>query len=410
MRAILHSDLNSYYANVEILLNPELRGKAVAVCGNTEERRGIVLAKSALAKKYGVKTGMVNWEAKIACPELILVPPQYEQYIKFSSLVREIYSRYTDMIEPFGMDECWLDVTNSKTHGTAMEIAENIRKTCKRELGLTVSIGVSYNKIFAKLGSDMKKPDAITQITRENYKSKVWPLAADELMGIGPATKRKLFALGVKTIGDLACCDSEVLKSWLGINGVKLWEYANGRDYSRVAPAGYVAPAKTVGHGITCNADLNCRQDVKKVLLSLSPGVSYQLRKIGMKACGVSLTLRDNELHFHEYQTKLPYPTQSWHELTDEAMQLLINRYKWEKPVRAVTIRAINLISEKLPQQSDIFENQILREKTETLERTIDDIQRRFGEQSIKIAATMTAKAKRNAAMEKLTMPSVMYT
>lgn len=157
-RAILHSDLNCFYASVEMMLDPSLRGKPVAVCGSTEERHGIVLAKSELAKKAGVKTGMANWQARKACPNLIVVPPQYDQYLKYSKLTRAIYQRYTDMIEPFGMDECWLDVTGSKAVcGTAMEIAENIRAATREELGLTVSIGVSFNKVFAKLGRDMKK-------------------------------------------------------------------------------------------------------------------------------------------------------------------------------------------------------------------------------------------------------------
>ena len=189
-RVILHSDMNSFYASVEAMLDPSLKGKAVAVCGATEERHGIVLAKSELAKKAGVKTGMVNWEAKQRCPGLILVPPQYDQYVKYSRLAHEIYYRYTDLVEPFGMDECWLDVTGSGTYGTGMEIAEKIRTACREELGLTVSIGVSFNKIFAKLGSDMKKPDAITEITRADFKEKVWPLAASELIYVGRATEK----------------------------------------------------------------------------------------------------------------------------------------------------------------------------------------------------------------------------
>jgi len=189
-RVILHSDMNSFYASVEAMLDPSLKGKAVAVCGATEDRHGIVLAKSELAKKAGVKTGMVNWEAKQRCPGLILVPPQYDQYVKYSRLAHEIYYRYTDLVEPFGMDECWLDVTGSGTYGTGMEIAEKIRTACREELGLTVSIGVSFNKIFAKLGSDMKKPDAITEITRADFKEKVWPLAASELIYVGRATEK----------------------------------------------------------------------------------------------------------------------------------------------------------------------------------------------------------------------------
>ena len=191
-RAILHSDMNSFYASVEMMLNPELRGKAIAVCGSVENRHGIVLAKSDLDKKAGVKTGMVVWEARQKCPDIIVCPPHYDQYLKYSKLAHEIYYRYTDLVELFGMDECWLDCTGSRLYGSGVDIAERIRRATKEELGLTVSIGVSFNKIFAKLGSDMKKPDAITEITQENFKDKVWPLKASEIIYVGRATDEKL--------------------------------------------------------------------------------------------------------------------------------------------------------------------------------------------------------------------------
>ena len=226
-RAILHSDLNCFYASVETMLVPSLRGKAVAVCGSTEERHGIVLAKSEKAKKAGVKTGMVTWQAKRLCKDLIVVPPQYEQYLKYSKLTQEIYGRYTDMIEPFGMDECWLDVTGSGVCGNPMQIAESIRKAVREELGLSVSIGVSFNKIFAKLGSDMKKPDAITEITSQNFKEKVWPLGACEMIYCVTATTNNLASYGIHTIGDVAQAPPELLKQLLGVNGLALWKYAN---------------------------------------------------------------------------------------------------------------------------------------------------------------------------------------
>ena len=216
-RAILHSDMNSFYASVEMMLNPTLKGKPVAVCGSTEERHGIVLAKSDLAKKAGVKTGMVNWEARQLCPGLIVVPPQYDQYLKYSKLAHDIYQRYTNLVEPFGMDECWLDVTGSSIYGSGMEIAQAIRQTTKDELGLTVSIGVSFNKIFAKLGSDMKKPDAITEIREENFKERIWPLDAAELLYIGRATDAKLAKYGIRTIGELANTNPDTLRYMLGI-------------------------------------------------------------------------------------------------------------------------------------------------------------------------------------------------
>lgn len=408
-RAILHSDMNSYYASVEMMLNPALKGKAVAVCGSTETRHGIVLAKSELAKKAGVKTGMANWEAQRCCPELITVPPHYEQYIKFSALARSIYGRYTDRIEPFGMDECWLDVTGSSAMGDPLTIAEDIRRSTREELGLTVSIGVSFNKIFAKLGSDMKKPDAITVISEDSFRKQIWPLSASELMGVGHATTKKLSLRRVNTIGDLARCDRDLLKSWLGVNGVRLWEYANGLDNSRVAPDGYIPPAKSVGHGITCTGDLENSDEVKKVLLTLAPRVSLQLRELGLVATAIQLFVRENDLGFREYQTKLDYPTQSWREMVSAAMNLFNRRFMWQKPIRTVTIRAISLISEKRPYQLDLFGDHVARAKIEILERAVDDIHRRFGDDSIVVAATMDAKMKKDKAREQLIMPAPMY-
>lgn len=278
-RAILHSDLNSFYASVEMMLNPRLRGKAVAVCGSTEDRHGIVLAKSELAKKAGVKTGMVNWEARQLCRDLIVVPPQYDQYLKYSKLTQAIYQRYTDLMEPFGMDECWLDVTGSRTvFGSAMQIAEDIRRTVREELGLTVSIGVSFNKIYAKLGSDMKKPDAITEIRRDTYKEQVWPLKVDEMIYCGRATTAKLAKYGIYTIGQLAAANPDFLKRLLGVNGLALWSYANGTDQSRVMHKDFVSPVKSIGHGITCVADLENNEEVKKVILALCQDISHRLR------------------------------------------------------------------------------------------------------------------------------------
>ena len=256
-RTILHSDMNCFYASVEMMLDPSLRGKPVAVCGSTENRHGIVLAKSELAKKAGVKTGMVNWEARQLCPGLIMVKPQYDQYLKYSELARNIYQRYTDQVEPYGMDECWLDVTGSRSVcGDGMKIAESIRQEIKEELGLTVSIGVSYNKIFAKLGSDMKKPDAVTEISKETFQEKVWPLPASDLLFVGRATTAKFSNYGIKTIGDIAATDPAFLKRLLGVNGLQLWKYAAGRDDTPVMHKDFVSPIKSVGHGITCVADL----------------------------------------------------------------------------------------------------------------------------------------------------------
>lgn len=274
---ILHSDLNCFYASVEMNENPYLRGKAIAVCGSTEDRHGIVLTASYPAKRMGVKTGAANWQARQCCPGLICVPPHYELYLKYSKLVRRIYARYTDDIEPFGMDENWLAIPYGRgdVEREGRMIAEEIRRSVREEIGLTVSIGVSFSKIFAKLGSDMKKPDAVTVISRANFQGKVWPLAVSELLYVGPATTRRLMSMNVMTIGDLAKADPELIRSRLGKNGVMLWRFANGADHSPVMPAEFVPPIKSVGHGTTCVCDLEAEYPVWLVLYELAQDVGH---------------------------------------------------------------------------------------------------------------------------------------
>lgn len=408
MRVILHSDMNSYYVSVEQMLNPKLKGKAVAVCGSTETRHGIVLAKSIPAKKCGVKTGMATWEAKQLCRDLIVVPPQYEQYVKYSSLAHEIYYRYTDLIEPFGMDECWLDVSGN-TKKEPLSIAEEIRKAMKTELGLTVSIGVSFNKVFAKLGSDMKKPDAITVISENNFKEKVWRLPASDLLYIGRKTASKLIRHGIYTIGDIAKCKSAYMKSWFGVNGLRTWEYANGKDYSRVAPYGHSYPLKSVSHGMTCVGDLVNEEEVKNVLYGLAPKVSKQLRDLKLLAKGMALSVRDNNLFFKEYQCRLKIPTRTTKDLVERAVKLFNERYNWKNPVRAVCIRAINLVDENVPVQLNLFEDQLRRDKQENAERTIDEIRDIYGKESVVLGAAMKTKLKKDTAHELAKMPAQMY-
>ena len=407
-RIILHSDMNSFYASVEMMLNPSLKGKAVAVCGSTEDRHGIVLAKSELAKKRGVKTGMVNFEARQRCPDLIIVPPQYDQYLKYSKLAHEIYYRYTDQVEPFGMDECWLDVSHSVI-GDGLNIAENIRRSTKEELGLTVSIGVSYNKIFAKLGSDMKKPDAITSITPEDFKEKVWPLPASDLLYVGRATESKLSGFGIHTIGELAATSPESLKRWFGINGLKLWSFANGTDDSRVMHKDFVSPVKSIGHGITCVADLNDEEDVYRVMLELSQDIGHKLRVNELIAGGIQISVRSNDLSFKQYQTQLEMPTRSPKEIADASRLLFHRQYKWNTPVRAVTVRAINLMPQMVPVQTTIFSDPLALERRDKLETAIEDIRRRYGKHSI-INATLLGDLKMPGDNRcEVIMPGLMY-
>lgn len=383
-RTILHSDMNCFYASVEMMLDPSLRGKAVAVCGSTENRHGIVLAKSELAKKAGVKTGMVNWEARQLCPNLIMVKPQYDQYLKYSELARNIYQRYTDQVEPYGMDECWLDVTGSRSVcGDGAKIAENIRQTVKEELGLTVSIGVSFNKIFVKLGSDMKKPDAITEITRESFRDKVWPLPASDLLYVGRATTAKFNNYGIHTIGDIAAADPNLLKRMLGVNGLQLWQYAAGKDDTPVMHKDFVSPIKSVGHGITCIADLLNEEEVWKVMLELSQDIGHRLRLHKLKATGVQISVRSNDLGYRQFQGPLSFSTQSPMLMAKKALILFHDNYRWSTPVRAVTVRAINLIPQESPEQIDLFTDMRRMEKVEKLDDCIEEIRRRFGKRAV---------------------------
>ena len=368
MSVILHSDLNCFYASVEMNEQPQLKGKKVAVCGSTENRHGIVLTASYPAKRSGVKTGMANWQAKQACPGLIMVDPHYDLYLKYSRIVRRIYQRYSEIIEPFGMDENWVQLPfTNDVEGIGFRTAEEIRKTVESETGLTVSIGVSFSKIFAKLGSDMKKPNAVTVIPRTEYKEKVWPLPVSDLLYVGPATTRKLTLLGCQTIGDLANADPRLIRQKLGKNGIMLYQFANGTDGAQVMPSGYVPPVKSVGHGITCTRDLESNYEVWLVLLELAQDVGHRLRVNEIQAKAVQVSVRDKDLGWCQWQTPLVYPSQSPYEIACAGFDLFRTRYTWLKPVRALTIRGINPISESAPVQLDIFNDYVPRGKQKDL-------------------------------------------
>lgn len=409
-RVILHSDLNACYASIECMLNPELRGKPVAVAGNIEDRHGIILAKSQEAKVCGVKTGEAIWEAKLKCRDLITVPPHYDEYIKYSSFVRDIYRRYTDLIEPYGLDEAWLDVTGSqRLFGTGQEIAEDIRKTVKFELGLTVSIGVSFNKVFAKLGSDLKKPDAVTVITRDDFKEKLWNLPANEMIGIGRSTFKKLESFGIHTIGELAACRKEWVTCQFGKCGTELWLFANGLDSSRVKPDGYRTPIKSVGHGITCSADLVDATEVWRVFLALSQDVNRRLNHYNLKASGVQITVKDCNLFCRQFQKKLPIATQSATELARAAIDLFSQNYRWNYDVRAVTVRAIDLIDADTPAQLDFFSDMKKHEKMQKIDDTVLELRRRFGKNAIFNACLMQEEKMPHGNPEESVMPMRMF-
>lgn len=383
-RVILHSDMNNCYASIELLYRPELRGKPVAVGGDPEARHGIVLAKDQIAKKAGVKTGMALWQARQVCPDIVFVPPRMDLYLKFSRLAHEIYGEYTDKQEAFGIDESWLDVTEScSIKGDGMTVANQISSRIKKELGITVSIGVSWNKIFAKLGSDYKKPDAITEISRENYKEIVWPLKAEELLYVGRATKRKLNQYGIRTIGELATADRKFLHRTLGKMGVVLSVFANGDDQTPVSYEDEHAPIKSIGNSTTTPRDLENETDVSIIVYLLAESVSARLRENHFVGDVIEISVRDNELHSFARQRKVSMPTNITSEIGSYAMQIFKENYNWNKPIRSIGVRVVDLMTDTVPVQLDLFNNQEHRERQHKMDLAVDEIRRRFGYYSI---------------------------
>lgn len=391
MRTILHVDLNNFYASVECLYNPTLRNKAVAVAGDPANRHGIILAKNMPAKLCGVKTGEAIWQAKEKVPDLICVPPHYDKYLRFSRAARKIYYRYTNQVESFGIDEAWLDVTGSENlFGSGPEIAEKIRQTMKNELGLTVSIGVSWNKIFAKFGSDYKKPDAVTLITPENYRQIIWPKPASELLYVGHATERKLKGIAVFTIGDLAKRDPALLKLSIGKWGLILSDFARGLDTAPVRIIDERSAIKSIGNGVTTPRDITNADDAKLVFICLAESVAARLRENGLKCTGVEITLRDSSLYTVTRQMKLPCPTCYSEDIINAAMQLLYKNYDFytNKHLRSLGVRGINLVTADAGIQLDLFRDDNL-DKKEKLAKAVDQLRYRFGHNAILRAATL---------------------
>ncbi len=382
-RVILHSDLNNFYASVSCLNRPELHGKPVAVCGDPEVRHGIILAKNEVAKACGVATGEPLWKARQKCPDIVFLPPDYERYRQFSKQAREIYAQYTDQVEPFGLDECWLDVTGSRRFGSGREIADTLRKRIRNELGLTVSVGVSFNKIFAKLGSDLKKPDATTVILRENFQKIVWPLPVTDLLFVGRSTAKKLFQCGIRTIGQLAQAERSFLQHLLGQNGVQLWQFANGLDDSPVANIADRAAPQSIGNSITLPRDLTNIEEVKITLHVLCQAVSTRLRKEDLVCQTVKLGIRDHTLSDYERQAPLPFPSRAEQVLFEETLRLFAAHPLAEKPVRALSVRAARL-SPTTADQLSFFPEQQQQQKQEALDTAADRLRRRYGNDIIR--------------------------
>ncbi len=377
-RVILHSDCNGFYASVECLHNPQLRDKPVAVSGDAENRHGIILAKNEIAKKYKVKTGEAIWQAKQKCPELVTVPPHFELYKRFSKMARRIYSDYTDRIENFGLDEAWLDITNgieSDGYKTALEIKNRI----KEELGITVSIGVSFNKIFAKFGSDYKKPDAITCITRENFKDIVWNSPTGDLLYVGKATKNKLNRIGIYTIGDIANTSPDILRKLLGKWGDLIYGFANGFDSSPVAHMNDNTEVKSIGNSTTTPRDMESFDDVKVVMYVLCDSVCRRLREQGFMAKTVGISIRDNELNRFTRQCTLENYTCLTKDITQSAFSLFKRSYKMQRPLRSIGVSVTDFVQNNIPHQINFLQNEERLIQNETLDKTLDVLKKRFG-------------------------------
>lgn len=393
MRTILHSDCNGFFASVECLYNPQFRDKPVAVCGDKDKRHGIILAKNEIAKKFNVKTGEPIWQAQQKCPELVTAEAHYDRYIRFSKMCREIYCDYTDNIEPFGLDEAWLDVTGSTLiYGSGKEIAEEIRHRIKAELGITVSIGVSFNKIFAKLGSDYKKPDAVTVITKDNYKDLVWNLKASDLLYVGRATERKLKQLGVFTIGDLATFPIELLRKNFGKWADIMYSFSNGLDFSPVMKCDEISAVKSIGNSTTAIRDLENFEDAKIIFMVLCDSVCRRMREHGFRAKTVCISVRNTELSTFTRQRKLSVSTNLTSDVLSVALELFKENYTFDKNIRSLGVSVSDFEPDTVSHQTSIFvdENDIIRK--EQLDSTLDIIKNRFGNFSINPAKLMFDK------------------
>ncbi len=389
-RWILHVDMNNFYASVECMFNPALKDVPMVVGGDEQARHGIVLSKNEIAKtRYGIQTGEVLWKVRQRCPHILVVQPDMEKYLKISRMAMEIYGEYSDRVESFGLDEAWIDTTHFGKKDS-VHVADALREKIRKELGVTASVGVSFNKIFAKLGSDMKKPDATTVLSEENYRNLVWPQPVSSLLFVGRATEKRLSRLGIETIGDLACYEKALLRTSLGKWGEILWSYANGLDCTPVAPKDIHDQIKSIGNSTTTPRDLRCEDDVKLVLYRLADQVAGRLRANGLCGSTICLSVRDCMLHTFERQCRVHYPTQLSGEIALAAFSLFRKNYNWQHPVRSVGIR-ITDFEENPNVQLDLFGCAYRRDRTIKLETTLDKIRNRFGNQILYRASMMTA-------------------
>ena len=394
-RVILHCDLNSFFASVELLSYPALRDVPMAVCGDPESRHGIILAKNEPAKKLGVQTAETIWQARQKAPGLVLLPPHHGLYREYSKKVNAIYGQYTDLVEPFGIDESWLDITGSMHlfGGDPKAIADALRQRIREELGLTISVGVSFNKIFAKLGSDYKKPDATTVISRENWQQIVWPLPVGDLLFVGKAAQRILAQYGITTIGQLAACKAEMLETLMGKMGRQLHEYANGQECAPVRPQHEQEPVKSVGNGTTFPQNLTRWSEVRAGLSILCDSVASRLRRYGLYCGGVSVTIRDAQFKTISRQKRLPGSTHLMRDIYQAALELTQQVWKAPNPIRMLTVTALYVTpSAESYEQLDLLSGDTSRrsEKQEKLEGAMDAIREKYGHNAISFGGNGT--------------------
>ncbi|MBQ9832355.1 MAG: DNA polymerase IV [Clostridia bacterium] len=400
-RTILHCDCNAYYASVESIDRPELKNVPMAVCGDPRNRHGIILAKNEEAKRFGIKTAETIWQAKQKCPELVLVPPHHDKYEMYCEKINDIYMQYTGCVERFSIDESWLDVTGSlHLYGTGKEIADTLRKRIREEIGITISVGVSFNKVFAKLGSDYKKPDATTVISRENFKKILWPLPVENMLFVGKSATKTLNQAGILTIGDIASASRERLVSLLGKAGESLWQNANGLDTSEVKTVDEHDPIKSVGNSITFARDLVGMEDIHAGLTMLCDSVAYRLRKHGLYCETVQIQIKDPYLRTIQRQRKLSVPTNSTRVLFDTALEILKGCWQQTAPIRLLNVTATGLITNPVEQISLLEDNSKQRVKNEKLDRIMDEIRNRYGKDAITFANTVNTDIVNNSERE----------
>ncbi|MCM3566698.1 DNA polymerase IV [Neobacillus mesonae] len=385
-RVILHVDMNSFYASVEMAYDPSLKGRPLAIAGNVEERRGIIVTCSYEARKYGVKTTMPLWEAKKLCPHLIVKKPNFDRYRAASMGMFGILRQYTPLVEPVSIDEGYMDITDSFELGSPIEIAESIQKQILKQLDLPCSIGIAPNKFLAKTASDMKKPMGITILRKRDIPAVLWPLETNEMHGVGKKTAEKLKTIGIHTIGQLAKANEIQLKKLLGINGIRLKERANGVDKRHVDPES-VEEFKSIGNSTTLPRDMTNQQDLFHILESLAETVSIRLKRKNVLAVTLGITIRYKDRKTITRSKKLGNPIQQKEDIALAAKQLFLKHWNGD-PVRLLGITGYDLVEPDFAyKQLDLFSYEKDAQK-EPLIQTLSSLREKYGKNIIERAGS----------------------